>query len=229
MARTFSIVALGGAVLLTAPGCASTMSSLGADTVVKQGCLIGTGTGAALGAVAGNQLSDNRTQGALIGAGVGAVLGYMAGCNYGKMIEERRAGFENDAAFHENQIQLAEAKASELETANTNLEQEISATNTVIANLESDTLTQEKRVEMAEKALSTNKAALAEYRKSSAEIEQEIELQETLVAQIREDDADSEAAARLETQIASLKAENAKMVAQIDVMTAQSEQIGGFL
>ena len=217
-----------GATMLTT-GCASTMEAVGADTVKKQGCLIGTAGGALAGAAIGSQVDNGSTRNILIGAGIGAAAGYFAGCNYGQLIENRRAQYANNADFYEAQIQNASLEATQLEADNASLQQDISTAKTVVARLETETMSEDQKKELAKKTLAANKKALSEYNKRTTKIGQEIELQETLLVEMKSTEGQSEKATKLQKQIDEMKTRNAELTANIEVLTAQNDQIGGFL
>jgi len=72
-------------------GCAQPMSN------TEKGALIGTGTGAAAGALLG-QAIGGHTKGTLIGAGVGAVVGGVAGGAYGRYMDNQEAAMRQAIA-----------------------------------------------------------------------------------------------------------------------------------
>ena len=75
-------------VLAVLCGLPLSVASLGCANNAKTGALIGTGLGAATGAVVGNQ-SGETGEGAAIGAAVGAGAGYIIGNEQDKAERER--------------------------------------------------------------------------------------------------------------------------------------------
>jgi len=76
--RPAATTCLGAAVVLGLSACSTTPTPAGKDTV--GGALIGSGLGAAAGAVAGNNVTGiSKTEGAVAGAIVGGLLGGVMG------------------------------------------------------------------------------------------------------------------------------------------------------
>jgi uncharacterized protein YcfJ len=61
----------------------------GCETKAESGALIGAGSGAALGAIIGNQSHHRSAEGALIGTGVGAIGGALIGNEMDKQDRQR--------------------------------------------------------------------------------------------------------------------------------------------
>ena len=153
----------------------------------------------------------------------------MAGCNYGRIIDERRAGFDESAQFYDDQIKATTTAAKQLETENTYLSEQISSNNKVIQELSSTSTSLAQKKTRAQAVYSANAETLATYENLSLQTQQEIELQETLLAEIRDTAEDTSRAASLEKQIAALKEQNAQLADSVSTLTAQNDQIGGFL
>ncbi len=88
MKKGFVFLIIAAAVM---GGCAQPM------TKTEKGALIGTGTGAAAGALLG-QAIGGHTKGTLIGAGVGAVAGGLAGAAIGNYMDKQEATMRQELA-----------------------------------------------------------------------------------------------------------------------------------
>lgn len=191
-------------------GCATTGggAATGLSSTVAQACMLAAAGGAAIGAAADE---NNRLRGALIGAAVGA----MAGCTAGAILDNRRREYASDTEFLESQIaltretntQLAEinaqtvARIEEHQLEITRLEQlgelaeaDREAARTQLASARQERQLTERRIEVLEREIETQRLALERYGDipakgeevvDSAALQAEVETMEAYVADLR--------------------------------------------
>jgi predicted RNase H-like nuclease (RuvC/YqgF family) len=206
------------------------LRSLGFESVSDQGCAFGGLAGGIAGGVIGNRIaSDNRMLGTIAGGVVGATIGKLIGCSIGDTIEERRKSYASDADFYDNQIKLANDSANQLEVDNKDLQKQIASNRSIIKKLQAAGASAQEKIKLAQTARDQNLAALKSYEALAEQTSKEIEIQETVLAEIRGVKGQDARAKKLQREVDDLKKQNAALNKNIESLTAQNHQIGGFL
>lgn len=221
-ARRFKAAVLSTAVAFTLASCATTgQGGGGISRTVLQGCA----GGAALGALTGALLSQNRAQGALIGGGVGALLG----CTAGGILNERRKRYRNEAEFYDAQIDQTKSVNRQLAQLNADLSQRIASNRANIAKLKRQRSQAkiDKSFAQAEFERANESYQLAKSELDAAK--KEVTIQETVITELKAKPAGN--AGRIQTlsaDVASMRAYVQDLETQVDTLAQQRDAIGQF-
>ncbi len=180
-----------------------------------EGTLVGAGAGAVLGAVVGGLVGGRR--GALTGAAIGAGAGGLAGYAYGSHVADKKAEYADREEWLDACLTQAERTRRETAAHNDKMRAELVRLRQETQQLEA--AYQQRRVKrsalLAEQKKIEQRLALNEQRMERTQAE--ISRQSGVVRQAREA-GDNTQAARLETEVRSMRE-------QVDQLKRQSAEL----
>jgi len=170
-------------------------------TTYLQGAALGALGGAGAGAIIGNQTNNDR--GAEIGAIIGGVGGAFAGLAYAQHVVQQRQYYQDAASYLTDCTRVAENRRSNVEKYN--------------STLSSRTASIRKDQQMIRGTIQDSNQVLAQLR-------EETQRQETALAQARSEGVSSSLIRKHEKKISALKAEERRLVAQVENLSDYERQ-----
>lgn len=208
--------------LLLASACATTSEDLGISPTVAQACLVGVGAGALLGALVDD---ENRGRNALIGAAAGAAIG----CTAGSVLNQRRLQYANSADFYAAQIDLTRQTNMELAQINASTQAEIASNRAEIERLAAlESLAEADRASARAQLASLESTQNLTTRRIEV-IEREIGVQEAALEQTDAPQPGDPTYQELVSEIAEMRGYVEDLRSYADTLASQQDAIAQFI
>jgi uncharacterized protein HemX len=214
--RTLRLCAISVAVAMLVGGCQNMN-----DTQRTQ--MEGAGGGVVAGAIIGAIFGGAR------GAALGAALGGTLGLGVGSVVAERKRHYADAENFYEAQIQLTQAKNSQLAQYNRDLSDRIAEYRHEIAVLQNQVRAGNADQLAASRTNAQIQATYAESKKMLDDAKRELSTQQEVAQELRRSKGEQASRTAQENeQVAALSSHIDALQQQVDTMASQSNQLQQF-